>query len=240
MAYDLKQSVTDGALNAGAARFRNPNVGVSKQVDLRQVYRSTGEIVSFLRQIGGAFPALNLEGELASELDQYPEKSEREMGAFPEIWEFEKNIQLIDEVVAKAMGETKRLKGGGRQVAVLCMSMDMFLTYREAGRIKDKVVRVESREDLDQLRYAKCKCVLSMPEYVAGLQFETVYLIHVDAADWATNDLSVGAKRRYLSRLYLGASRAASRLILACSSERGGASPLLSGLHKANPRDRGN
>ncbi|MFC4214132.1 UvrD-helicase domain-containing protein [Pseudophaeobacter arcticus] len=240
MAYDLKQSISDGALNAGAARFRNPKVGESKQVELQQVYRSTGEIVSFLRQIDGAFPALNLEGELASELEQYSGKSERELGAVPEIWEFDKNIELIDKVVADAKAETVRLQGRGRQVAVLCMSMDMFRIYREAGRIKENVVRVESREDLDQLRYAKRKCVLSMPEYVAGLQFETVYLIHVDAADWATHDLSVGAKRRYLSRLYLGASRAANRLILVSSHERGGASPILSGLYQANSPDREN
>lgn len=234
MAYDLKQSISDGALNAGAARFRNPKVGESKQVELQQVYRSTGSIVNFLKRIDGAFPALNLEGELASELDQYSGESEREMGVFPEDWEFERNIELIDKVVANAKAEANRLEGGGRQVAVLCMSLDMFRIYREAGRIKDDVVRVESREDLDQLRYAKRKCVLSMPEYVAGLQFETVYLIHVDAADWAAQDLSVGAKRRYLSRLYLGASRAASRLVLVSSRERGGASPILSGLHGTN------
>lgn len=240
MAYDLKQSISDGALNAGASRFRNPKVGESKQVELEQVYRSTGSIVSFLKQIDGAYPALNLEGELASELSQGSGRSEREMGTQPEIWEFDKNLELIDAVAADAKAEAKRLEGGGRQVAVLCMSLDMFRIYREAGRIKEDFARVEAREDLAQLRYAKRKCVLSMPDYVAGLQFETVYLIHVDASDWTTQDLSVGAKRRYLSQLYLGASRAASRLILVSSRERGGASPILSCLHQANPPDRGN
>lgn len=237
MAYDLKQSISDGALNVGGPRFRNPKVGESEQVELEQVYRSTGNIVSFLKQIDAAFPGLNLEGELASEFNQGSGRSEREMGVFPESWEFDKNVALIDAVVADAKAEAKRLQGGGRQVAVLCMSMDMFRIYRDAGRIKEDVARVESREDLVQLRYAKRKCVLSMPEYVAGLQFETVYLIHVDAADWSAQDLSVGAKRRYLSRLYLGASRAASRLVLASSRERGGASPILSGLPDANKPD---
>jgi len=33
------------------------------------------------------------------------------------------------------------------------------------------------------LQYARSRCEFSMPEYVAGLQFEVVYLIHADKAE---------------------------------------------------------
>ena len=66
-----------------------------------------------------------------------------------------------------------------------------------------------------------------MPEYVAGLQFDTVFLIHADRVDFENEFLSLGARRRYVSRAYLGASRAAQRLAIASSAERGGPSTIL-------------
>lgn len=68
-----------------------------------------------------------------------------------------------------------------------------------------------------------------MPEYVAGLQFDTVYLIHADQVDLAGEYLSQGARRRYVSRVYLGASRAIRKLEVACSEERGGQSSVIDG-----------
>jgi hypothetical protein len=88
-------------------------------------------------------------------------------------------------------------------------------------------VAITTREDLRELRYARTRCVFSMPEYVAGLQFDTVFLIHADTADLADDYVSQGARRRYVSRLYLGASRAAHRLKIASSEQRGGISNVL-------------
>jgi hypothetical protein len=61
-----------------------------------------------------------------------------------------------------------------------------------------------------------------MPEYVAGLQFHSVYLIHVDAADAGLGEQSIGARRRFFSRCYPGASRAVEKLELSSSRERAG------------------
>src|SRR5690606_5887838 len=100
--------------------------------------------------------------------------------------------------------------------------------YLEAGRIKKYHIPIKSREDLKGLRYAKKKCIFSMPEYVSGLQFEHVFLIHADEADLTSEYLSEGAKRRYISRIYVGASRAIENLKIATSSQRGGVSSVLS------------
>jgi hypothetical protein len=112
-------------------------------------------------------------------------------------------------------------------VAILCCNEELFDTYRKAGRIRDRIVTVDSREDLKELRYSKSKCVFSMPEYVAGLQFEIVFLIHSDRADLLDEDRNLYQWRQHLSRTYLGCTRAKSKLFIACSMERGGPSPAI-------------
>lgn len=53
------------------------------------------------------------------------------------------------------------------------------------------------------------------------------FLVHVDQADLSDEYLSQGARCRYVSRAYLGASRAARRLVIASCMERGGGSAIL-------------
>ena len=106
-----------------------------------------------------------------------------------------------------------------------------FEKIRVAGRVSEKFVAITTREDLKELRYAKNKCVFSMPEFVAGLQFDTVFLMHADSADYEESR-GQGARRRYVSRVYLGASRAARRIFMSSSKEHGGPSMLLENLKK--------
>ncbi|MBI5131357.1 MAG: UvrD-helicase domain-containing protein [Rhodopseudomonas palustris] len=225
MAYDLKQSTNDAALGGGLERFRNPGVGESVPVDLKQVHRSTPQIAAFLSDLDASFPAIDLEGEFVT----YAGNSRKADGDFPVAFEISTNVKLIDAVLDRALSVARTLAGGGSQVAVLCINDELFDDFCKAGRTKDKIVPVRTREDLRELRYARSRCVFSMPEYVAGLQFDTVFLIHLDQVDLTGEYLSQGARRRYVSRVYLGASRAARQLLIASSSERGGLSEILRG-----------
>ncbi len=76
------------------------------------------------------------------------------------------------------------------------------------------------------MRHAGKRFIFSMPEYVAGLQFETVFLIHVDAVE-APADASDGLRRRFISNIYLGCSRAEKALSVAACLTRGGRSDIL-------------
>lgn len=225
MAYDLKQSLNDVALSGGIDRFKNPGVGVSVPLDLKEIYRSTPQIASFLSDFDGSFPALDLEGEY----QVYVARSRIEDGGKPVIVEFQTDTDLIDSVFDRAIARGRSLDGGGSQVAVLCMNEQLFDVYRVASRIADKHIAVTSREDLRELRYAKSRCVFSMPDYVAGLQFHSVFLIHADDTDYEEVQGSPGARRRYVTRLYLGASRAARDLTIASSLARGGTTTVLKG-----------
>lgn len=222
MAYDLKQSTSDVAIAAGGERFRNPGVGESVLTELKQVYRSTPQISAFLRDLDASFPAMDLEGEFST----YDGVSATEDGEVPTLTVYSSDVELVDSIFSRASKIAREVDGGGSQVAVLCLNEALFSKIKVAGRVVDKFVAITSREDLKELRYAKNKCVFSMPEYVAGLQFDSVFLIHADASDFDEN-LGNGARRRYVSRVYLGASRASRRVSIASSREHGGRSPLL-------------
>jgi hypothetical protein len=104
----------------------------------------------------------------------------------------------------------------------------MFEIYVRAGHRKERRINLTSRDQVPELRYAGKRFIFSQPRYVAGLQFEVVYLIHVDRAELYGWDDSIGHRRRFISQIYLGASRAAQHLVLATSEERGGMSDILS------------
>ncbi|PMY93171.1 hypothetical protein C1X67_08540, partial [Pseudomonas sp. FW305-62] len=223
MAYDLKQSTTDAPLSGGISRFVNPGVGASVAMELNQVFRYTPQITNFLSDIDGAFPAMDLEGEFIN----YTATSSLEQGPIPKLLVFRNDIELIDAVFESAQRLAASNSEGGQQVAVLCLNTELYERYLEVGRIKKYHTPIKSREDLKELRYAKKKCIFSMPEYVSGLQFEHVFLIHADEADLTSEYLSEGAKRRYISRVYVGASRTKMNLTVASSMERGGVSSVL-------------
>jgi hypothetical protein len=222
MAYDIKQSTNDVAISGGMEKFRNPGVGESVLTELKQVYRSTPQITAFLHDIDASFPAMDLEGEYAT----YVATSQQEDGETPTLTTYKTDIDLVDSVFEQATRMARNIDGGGSQVAVLCLNETLFDKIRTAGRVLDKFVPITTRDDLKELRYAKNKCVFSMPEFVAGLQFHTVFLIHFDSTDYDENQ-GQGTRRRYVSRVYLGASRAARKILLSSSKERGGPSQLL-------------
>jgi hypothetical protein len=222
MAYDIKQGTNDVAISGGMEKFRNPGVGESVLTELKQVYRSTPQITAFLRDLDASFPAMDLEGEYAT----YVAESQQDDGETPRLTVYETDISLVDSVFEQATRMAHDIDGGGSQVAVLCLNETLFDKIRVAGRIQEKFVPITTREDLKELRYAKSKCVFSMPEFVAGLQFHTVFLIHVDSADYDEGQ-GQGTRRRYVSRVYLGASRAARQILLSSSKEHGGPSQLL-------------
>lgn len=227
MAYDLKQSPTDTALNAGGKSgsqyFRMAASGKTELVEFKTVFRSTPQISKFLKDLDDSFPAIGLEDEWQT----YNGESAQAAGDRPLLLTFTTNQELLDAVLDAAANDVRLHREGGRQVAILCLNEHLFDIYIKSGRAAGRIVALTSRDQMDDLRYAKSKCVFSMPEYVAGLQFDVVYLIHADRAELAETEYSAGLHRRFVSRSYLGASRAAKKLVIATSEERGGRNDIL-------------
>ncbi|NBC33923.1 MAG: hypothetical protein GVY13_14715, partial [Alphaproteobacteria bacterium] len=226
MAYDLKQGTDDRFLGLttteqGSSFFGAIGLGASELVELTRNFRSTPQISAFLSDLDGAFPALDLAGEWT----KYSAASSRKHGDTPILYIFKTNKELIDEIFKQAGKEAK--KRGGKNVAIICVSEEMFVAYLDAGRIKGQYVSVSSRDEVSAIRNCGKRCVFSMPEYVSGLQFEIVYLIHADKREIMQDPDNIGLRRRFVSRCYLGASRASDFLTLAVSLERGGEADAL-------------
>lgn len=226
MAYDFKQAPTDAFLtrireDAGNT-FKSVKAGETELVELTQIFRSTPQIAKFISDLDGSFPAL----DLADEWGAYSFASNEQHGSVPRLAIYHSMVELLDGVFREAQSIAQR--EGGRQVAVLCMNDDLFGKYLSVGRIRGKFIPLTSRDDLGDLKYAGKRVILSTPDYVAGLQFHSVFLLNVDRADLSDAD-SIGKRRRFVSRCYLGASRAAKFLQVVSNSERGGPADILNG-----------
>lgn len=228
MAYDLKQSPRDTFIEYGEADHNlfgaSTKLQNSELVKLEKNFRYTPQIAEFLTDLDATFPAIDIPGEW----EAYAGKAELGDGSIPELVVFKDEKSLFTTVFNMAERTARTIDGGGRRVAVLCVSEDQFDTYVKIaeGRFSGRHVAITSREPTSELRHVGKRFILSMPEYVAGLQFDTVFLIHVDAKD-APLGAGDGVRRRFISNIYLGSSRAEKTLKISACMTRGGMSDIL-------------
>ena len=138
------------------------------------------------------------------------------------MWQFSKKNFINQDIFKEAAKEAKAINAG--RVAVLCMNPQLYEEYKyiaTAGPFSKLISIVQSQEDHPVLHYASKRFVFSQPDFVLGLQFDTVFLIHVDNFD-PGNAISWIEERDFLDRAYRGASWAKRRLILAACEETGG------------------
>jgi hypothetical protein len=227
MAYDLKQSPRDSFTQSEetGSQFFAATTGLrnSELVELDTVFRYTPQITEFLTDLDAAFPAIDIPGEW----EAYAGTAKLGAGPLPELHVFRDDRTLFETVFDDAGRCARAIQGGGKRIAVLCSSEAVFDRYLliAAGRYEGKVLAITSREPATGLQHAGKRFIFSMPEYVAGLQFDTVFLIHADATE-APPSSSIGARRRFISNIYLGSSRAEKTLRISSSLARGGKSDI--------------
>ncbi|MGH8786937.1 MAG: UvrD-helicase domain-containing protein [Cupriavidus necator] len=215
MAEDLKQDIK--RVGAGLRSWQQQLEGLA-DFSLNEVFRYTPQINDFLRAIDDFSPTLNL-GE---DWPEYQQQSKLPAGPKPDVKVFKSLREQYDAIFPKASMAAKKRKSG-RTVAVLTCDYDNFKQYLAAGQYRDLFIPVESREDITVIPSRGTRFVLSMPEFVAGLQFEEVFLI--DTSDFALlggEAVGVTDKRRGLSTVYLGSSRAMKSLHLSALADSGG------------------
>jgi hypothetical protein len=226
MAYDVKQSPRDtfSSFGEGDTSLFSPSTQLqnSDLVKLTRVFRYTPQIADFLYDLDATFPAINV----ADEWEVYAAKAEVADGERPTLTIFKDEAELYRRIFDAAVAKAKKI--GGQRVAILCLNEELFDRYSDISkkRYEGDLVYVDSREPNLDLKHSGKKATLSMPEYVAGLQFETVYLIHADADD-SPRGMNIGDSRRLISNAYLGASRAEKELYISCCDSRGGPASIL-------------
>jgi len=215
MAEDVKQDIR--RVGNGLKSWQNQFDGL-ENFNLDEVFRYTPQINEFLRVIDEFAPTLNLDEDWPN----YMQRSQLPPGPKPDARILSNVREQYDTIFPGASIAAKRRKNG-RTVAVLTCDYANFKQYLKAGEHRDLFIPVESREDITSIPNRGTKFVLSMPEFVAGLQFDEVFLIDVSVSVLAGGEV-VGArdKRRGLSTVYLGSSRAMKILHISSLKDAGG------------------
>jgi hypothetical protein len=211
MAMDPRQSPAEtyaefsapGPVSGGSGESESA-LGEFGNIDLDVVYRYSPQILEFLRHFDGYFPALNLGADWGVSVASA--RAESASGPTPTLSLF----GTPSEERVCALRDAASLASEGSKVAVLCLDADSFREYRIAAaqQADARFVTIESRDDVDSLRYTKKSIVLSQPHYVAGLQFDVVILGGLRPAYSQYDAYQAYGLRRFISDAYLGASRA--------------------------------
>lgn len=232
MAYDSKQSVRDTfyglaeTTNGMTVFARDMHLGDTERFELTEGFRYTPEIAHVLEWIDQTFPAAGISEELGSDWQPIRLGDKQDEGDRPILVRAQRSLDIFRCVFPRARQAALSLQKG-RRVAVLCASEALFKRYAEAGEYREFFLAITDREQLSGLRHAGKRFVFSMPEFVAGIQFDTVFLIEANDGEVENGPYSTGALRRFVSLIYLGASRAERVLEIYSSEERGGPSRAL-------------
>jgi hypothetical protein len=232
MALDPKQSprevfaeISDDRDQRNRSIYERAQLPNPIKIDFVEVYRYTEEIAELTRTVLDAVPALDVNDDW----DLPGSSSVSGHGPRPQY----KVVADLNATFTTAIASAKQLQGearsNGGQVAILCMDYDRFARLHPAakGQNPKDVFVIASRDDVERLRFMKQRIVFSTPEYVAGLQFDTVILVDVNANLIPDGAYRGSAERRFLSELYLGMSRAERRLLLLASRDADGLTPYL-------------
>lgn len=222
MAYDAKQSPRDTFVGlqgdeVGKYDFwRDARLGKVEKIDLQDVFRYTPQIANALHNIDQSFPAADLEEEWLP----FSGRSQLKDGPIPTVTEVGNALDQYKLVFDRASEAARRI-GVGRRVAVLSLNYETFDAYLKAMNYRDRFISITSREQFSEISRAGKRFIYSMPEFIAGLQFDIVFLLDANEID---SGGSIGSKRRFASSLYLGASRAAYALEIYARAEMKGIS----------------
>lgn len=229
LAYDAKQSPRDSFLGLPSTDakaydlWKDARLGKVDKIELVDVFRYTPQIAKALKCIDQSFPGQDLD----EEWPPYKGIARTKDGPIPIACTLESTMAVYTTVFERAKNMQRSLGKSGR-VALLCASNALFKRFLDFGDYKDYYYAVTSRDDAAGIPVSVRKFVFSAPEYVAGLQFDTVLLIEVNQDEVPEGPYMASAKRKFASQVYLGASRAERRLEIYASTEHGGIASLVS------------
>lgn len=229
MAYDAKQSPRDTFLKLPSFEvkqldfWRDAKLGKIEKIELVDVFRYTPQIARALALIDESFPGQDLD----EDWPLYSGVSRLDDGPLPTFIELKSTVATYTLVFQRAHALQRELGRDGR-VAVLCASNELFTRYLEFSELRGHFVAITSREEASDVAQSSKKFIFSMPEYVAGQQFDTVMLIDVNRDEVPEGSYATAALRKFAAQIYLGASRAERQLEFYASHEHGGLSQIVS------------
>lgn len=185
-------------------------MGDPDEVVLDEVHRYTKQILAFLRHFDASYPAWDFGRDWT--LVDLSNVTSRTNGPVPALTRYGRPEAAMRGALHSALG-----RHGSATSAVLCLDSSEFETLAHLVRTHadhGKYFVAAGREEAERHKYSRRRVLVSMPEFVAGQQFDHVLLTGFpDAIDPSRRD-QAPAHRRFVSMLYLGASRARESLAL--------------------------
>lgn len=216
MAYDPKQSVNEVYSNVGVndiVGVLNPDsdesLGGVTPFNLDIAYRYTKQILKFLQHVDISYPQMDLENEWCNSISSL-NVSKMKSGNMPQLFTY----KTESEEIAKALHLAEKLSNEGCQTVILSLQEKHFKILLEQSKLNKKCHKILSRADVEILKYTKKKVLISQPNYVIGIQFDAVILVGCYSIYGKYDNNKSYYQRRFLSDLYLGASRAKKGLYL--------------------------
>jgi hypothetical protein len=205
-------------VQAGITSF---SVANAEKIKLIDIFRYTPEIGAVLRHINHANPIDGIDADWVSA----DATSRLPSGVKPIAMQFDSTQHLYDFVFDAANKAAKQ--GNFREMAVLSLSYPTFDQIKVAGKYRDRLFVIDSREDLMKIQYAGKRIIFSSPEYVSGFQFKSVFVCDANLNDTETGTRTTWQNRRFASLLYLGASRAKQELCFLGDRSFGGLAEII-------------
>jgi len=209
----------------GESGTAEAELGAVASLDLRTVHRFTPEILSLVKHIHQSYPTVDLKaGGWEVDLDEV--ETSAASGEHPRLVRHATREEEIEAVVAKAQHLASEL-GSGERVAVIVVDALTLPLFQVVAAKRGRFSVIQSRDDVDNLRYVRRSAVLGAAEYLSGLQFHSVLVAGLTSTVGFAN---LGyQRRRFLALMYLAVSRATRYVEVHVSDESGGIPEILAG-----------
>lgn len=171
----------DAALPLAAGQARQ-----LRDFEFNDVFRYTPEIAKFLSFVNDHFPETDLSEEWLPKLATSAIPS----GEIPVASDFPNRASLYESAVGTGLRLQK--DSGRERAAIITLSSKAFDIVAKASIYSKRLYVVDSRESLNRLQYVGSRIVFSMPEFVAGVQFEHVIVTDVNERDDIGRLTSIG------------------------------------------------
>lgn len=208
----------------------------TNRTDLRSIFRSSPDIVNLAFTItsSGASLFTNFEDPLlkAHSNMSFAEEKKAETPSYRDYATDEAMIEGAFSVADEMRSSMATSRG---EIAIIAFTEELFSALQREANMRGRPVEtLKQRNDEELAKRAKVtsRFVLSLPDYVGGLEFDGVVLVGVDEGRVPPTLISQRSESKaYMTysahnRLYVAVSRARYRVVIMGTKERG-ASTLL-------------
>lgn len=203
------------------------DLGAVDSVELHTVHRFTPQLLALIQHIHRSYPALDLGDDWAFDTESL--NSSASQGAVPRLFAHGSTSDEERGVVASVHDFASRARPD-QTVGVVLLDAARIDDFRVALKGLS-VVTIQSRDDVERLRYSRRSVILGAAEYFAGLQLDYVIIAGVPNAQTGVANLGY-QRRRLLSLLYVAVSRATRHVDIHTNDEFGGVPEVLASAAK--------